>query len=165
MKQIQFNAGRRYDQVRYPYLTINWRQNYQGYGIQRPYVFRKDIYTWLGCWFRAWEYHVIRLYPMFRKFLPTFLALLTASSCQHLWRFILVLTLSVLNKGYCNIENILEKFDAVATFSSVEYSGLGRFGDMLNPWGDISNLSCLYRPIILSTSLTVHTGIDVVRPK
>jgi hypothetical protein len=45
------------------------------------------------------------------------------------------------------LENILEKFDAVATFSSVEHSGLGRFGNMLNPWGDISNVSGLYRPI------------------
>ncbi len=42
---IQFNAGRRYDKVHYPYLTTNWRQYYQGYGIQRPYVFRKDIHT------------------------------------------------------------------------------------------------------------------------
>lgn len=30
-----------------------------------------------------------------------------------------------------------EKFDAIATFSSVEHSGLGRYGDTLNPWGDI----------------------------
>ena len=28
-------------------------------------------------------------------------------------------------------------FDAVVTFSSVEHSGLGRYGDRLNPWGDI----------------------------
>jgi hypothetical protein len=26
-------------------LTTNWRQYYQGYGNQRPYVFGKDIYT------------------------------------------------------------------------------------------------------------------------
>jgi len=43
--KIQFIPGRHYDKVRYPYLTTNWRQYYQGYGIQRPYVFRKDIYT------------------------------------------------------------------------------------------------------------------------
>ena len=42
---IQFNADRRNDKVDYPYLTTNWRQYYQGYGIQRPYVFWKDIYT------------------------------------------------------------------------------------------------------------------------
>ncbi len=28
-------------------------------------------------------------------------------------------------------------FDAVATFSSVEHSGLGRYGDAFNPWGDL----------------------------
>lgn len=28
-------------------------------------------------------------------------------------------------------------FDAVVTFSSVEHSGLGRYGDPLNPWGDL----------------------------
>ena len=31
----------------------------------------------------------------------------------------------------------LEPFDGVATFSSIEHSGLGRYGDTLNPWGDI----------------------------
>jgi hypothetical protein len=31
----------------------------------------------------------------------------------------------------------LGQFDAVVTFSSVEHSGLGRYGDALNPWGDI----------------------------
>jgi FkbM family methyltransferase len=35
----------------------------------------------------------------------------------------------------------LEKFDAVATFSSVEHSGLGRYGDTLNPWGDIQAMA------------------------
>ena len=31
----------------------------------------------------------------------------------------------------------LSRFDAVVTFSSVEHSGLGRYGDALNPWGDV----------------------------
>ena len=44
-ESIEFNAGRHYGKIRYPYLTTNWRQHYQGSGIQRPYVFRKDIYT------------------------------------------------------------------------------------------------------------------------
>jgi hypothetical protein len=35
------------------------------------------------------------------------------------------------------LNNTLGRFDAVATFSSVEHSGLGRYGDALNPWGDI----------------------------
>jgi len=32
-------------------------------------------------------------------------------------------------------------FDAVVTFSSLEHSGLGRYGDALNPWGDIISLA------------------------
>ena len=28
-------------------------------------------------------------------------------------------------------------FDAVVSFSSIEHSGLGRYGDALNPWGDL----------------------------
>ena len=31
----------------------------------------------------------------------------------------------------------LGQFEAVFTYSSVEHSGLGRYGDSLNPWGDI----------------------------
>ena len=34
-------------------------------------------------------------------------------------------------------EGNLPEFDAVVTFSSVEHSGLGRYGDALNPWGDL----------------------------
>lgn len=40
-------------------------------------------------------------------------------------------------------------FDAVVTFSSVEHSGLGRYGDALNPWGDrqtIARAWCLCKP-------------------
>jgi len=32
-------------------------------------------------------------------------------------------------------------FDAVVTFSSVEHSGLGRYGDALNPWGDVLEIA------------------------
>jgi len=32
---------------------------------------------------------------------------------------------------------LLEMFDGVVTHSSIEHSGLGRYGDALNPWGDI----------------------------
>ena len=33
-------------------------------------------------------------------------------------------------------DNTLSLFDAVVSYSSVEHSGLGRYGDALNPWGD-----------------------------
>eukprot|EP00092_Neocalanus_flemingeri_P054318 GFUD01063962.1.p1 GENE.GFUD01063962.1~~GFUD01063962.1.p1 ORF type:complete len:207 (+),score=23.97 GFUD01063962.1:57-623(+) len=35
------------------------------------------------------------------------------------------------------LEGTLDEFDAVFTYSSIEHSGLGRYGDTLNPWGDI----------------------------
>jgi hypothetical protein len=31
----------------------------------------------------------------------------------------------------------LGRFDAIVSLSSLEHSGLGRYGDALNPWGDI----------------------------
>ena len=35
----------------------------------------------------------------------------------------------------------LGMFDAIITFSSVEHSGLGRYGDVLNPWGDVLEIA------------------------
>lgn len=35
----------------------------------------------------------------------------------------------------------LEKFDAVVSYSSIEHSGLGRYGDSLNPFGDIMTVA------------------------
>ena len=35
----------------------------------------------------------------------------------------------------------LPRFDAVVTYSSVEHSGLGRYGDALNPWGDVLEIA------------------------
>jgi len=35
------------------------------------------------------------------------------------------------------LNGTLDTFDAVFSFSSLEHSGLGRYGDPLNPWGDI----------------------------
>ena len=43
----------------------------------------------------------------------------------------------------------MNRFDAVVTFSSVEHSGLGRYGDALNPYGDkqaIARAWCLAKP-------------------
>ena len=34
-------------------------------------------------------------------------------------------------------KDTLGMFDAVVSFSSLEHTGLGRYGDALNPWGDI----------------------------
>lgn len=43
----------------------------------------------------------------------------------------------------------LPMFDAVVTFSSIEHSGLGRYGDALNPWGDLQAIArawCVTKP-------------------
>lgn len=45
--------------------------------------------------------------------------------------------------------NKLPLFDAIVTFSSVEHSGLGRYGDELNPWGDLQIMArawCVTKP-------------------
>ena len=39
------------------------------------------------------------------------------------------------------ISGKLGTFNAIVTFSSVEHSGLGRYGDALNPWGDILEIA------------------------
>ncbi|XP_063428165.1 uncharacterized protein LOC134711455 [Mytilus trossulus] len=47
------------------------------------------------------------------------------------------------------LNNTLGKFDAIVTFSSIEHSGLGRYGDALNPWGDIIAIArswCVTKP-------------------
>lgn len=43
----------------------------------------------------------------------------------------------------------LPEFDLIVTYSSVEHSGLGRYGDALNPWGDILTVArawCVAKP-------------------
>eukprot|EP01083_Nonionella_stella_P174164 602982_1 len=42
-----------------------------------------------------------------------------------------------------------QPFDWAASFSSIEHSGLGRYGDPLNPWGDVQamfRVSCMLKP-------------------
>eukprot|EP00933_Yihiella_yeosuensis_P026356 TRINITY_DN20442_c0_g1_i1.p1 TRINITY_DN20442_c0_g1~~TRINITY_DN20442_c0_g1_i1.p1 ORF type:complete len:423 (-),score=58.75 TRINITY_DN20442_c0_g1_i1:85-1353(-) len=44
---------------------------------------------------------------------------------------------------------LMGSFDCVASFSSIEHSGLGRYGDVLNPWGDLQTMAklwCVTRP-------------------
>ena len=45
--------------------------------------------------------------------------------------------------------DLMETFDVIVTFSSVEHAGLGRYGDALNPWGDrqaIARAWCATKP-------------------
>lgn len=47
------------------------------------------------------------------------------------------------------LDGSLEPFDAFVSFSSMEHAGLGRYGDSLNPWGDVimaSKMHCALKP-------------------
>ena len=47
------------------------------------------------------------------------------------------------------LNQTLPQFDALISYSSLEHSGLGRYGDNLNPWGDLITMArgwCLLRP-------------------
>ena len=48
-------------------------------------------------------------------------------------------------KDYFNhFEKNIEIYDAIITFSSIEHSGLGRYGDPLDPNGDIKTMNNIY---------------------
>ena len=48
-------------------------------------------------------------------------------------------------KDYFNyFEKNQNSFDCVVTFSSIEHSGLGRYGDPLDPNGDLKTMECIY---------------------
>jgi hypothetical protein len=47
------------------------------------------------------------------------------------------------------VDGTLEHFDGILSHSSLEHSGLGRYGDALNPWGDLLNVArgyCVTKP-------------------
>ena len=59
------------------------------------------------------------------------------------------------------LNGTLGKFDGIVTFSSVEHSGLGRYGDALNPWGDIITIArawCVTREGGSLTIAVVYKG-------
>ena len=41
-----------------------------------------------------------------------------------------------------------ETYDVVVSFSSIEHSGLGRYGDPLDPNGDIKTMNSIYKNLI-----------------
>ena len=43
----------------------------------------------------------------------------------------------ILKLSFRYMNGTLPKFDVMVSFSSIEHSGLGRYGDELNPWGDL----------------------------
>lgn len=67
------------------------------------------------------------------------------------------------------LDGTLDKFDVVFTYSSLEHSGLGRYGDPLNPWGDIMSTAeawCVSKPdaiLALALPTSVSTGKDYLQ--
>jgi len=62
------------------------------------------------------------------------------------------------------INNTLGQFDTIVSFSSIEHSGLGRYGDALNPWGDLLAIArawCVTKPGG-ALALGLPTGLDYV---
>ncbi|CAG2233653.1 unnamed protein product [Mytilus edulis] len=53
------------------------------------------------------------------------------------------------------LNNTLGTFDAIVTYSSIEHSGLGRYGDALNPWGDIIAIARAWCVTKIGGSLTI----------
>ena len=45
---------------------------------------------------------------------------------------------------YSNFQTLSLKFDCIVTFSSIEHSGLGRYGDELDPDGDLKAMKDIY---------------------
>ena len=59
----------------------------------------------------------------------------------------------------------LEQFDAMVTFSSIEHSGLGTYGDGINPWADLITMArawCTLKPKAKAL-VGVPYGPDVVQ--
>ena len=67
------------------------------------------------------------------------------------------------------IDGSLDTFDHIFTYSSLEHSGLGRYGDPLNPWGDIMAVAeawCVAKPgakLALGLPTSVSAGYDQIQ--
>eukprot|EP00090_Calanus_glacialis_P019225 TRINITY_DN29583_c0_g1_i1.p1 TRINITY_DN29583_c0_g1~~TRINITY_DN29583_c0_g1_i1.p1 ORF type:complete len:137 (-),score=19.68 TRINITY_DN29583_c0_g1_i1:62-472(-) len=65
------------------------------------------------------------------------------------------------------LDGTLDTFDVVFTYSSIEHSGQGRYGDPLNPWGDILTIAeawCVTKPdakLAIGVPTMVSRGSDV----
>jgi len=94
-------------------------------GTQQPWI--EAILVAEGAEVTTLEYNPIKSeHPNIRTVMPQEMAQLVEYSLSH---------------------NIY--FDGVITFSSLEHSGLGRYGDQLNPWGDLVTMArawCVVAP-------------------
>jgi hypothetical protein len=51
-------------------------------------------------------------------------------------------------------------FDLIVTYSSLEHSGLGRYGDSLNPWADLITMAKAWYVFIL-----LYCNLTTVKPE
>merc|ERR1712226_652274 len=71
------------------------------------------------------------------------------------WPEITTLMPHEFSKMYQN--GTLPQFDAVVTHSSIEHSGLGRYGDQLNPWGDLITMAKIW--CVMKTGAQALIGV------
>jgi hypothetical protein len=57
------------------------------------------------------------------------------------------------------LDGTLGTFDAMVSFSSLEHSGLGRYGDGVHPWGDLVAMSRIW--CVLKKGGHVLVGVPV----
>lgn len=68
------------------------------------------------------------------------------------------------SKNYFNFEKENNNYDCIISFSSIEHSGLGRYGDPLNPNGDLETMKAIHKNLKSNgfLFLGIPVGIDVV---
>jgi len=69
-------------------------------------------------------------------------------------------TLKAFSERFLN--GTLPVFDAVVAYYSLQHRGLGRYGDQLNPWGDLITMAtawCVVKPHGLAL-VRVPTGLE-----
>jgi hypothetical protein len=47
--------------------------------------------------------------------------------------------------SFDEFKNLNMKYDIIISYSSIEHSGLGRYGDEINPYGDIDTMNAIYK--------------------
>lgn len=50
--------------------------------------------------------------------------------------------------SYWDFEKTSEQYDCIVTYSSIEHSGLGRYGDPLDPDGDIKTMDAIHKNLV-----------------
>lgn len=61
--------------------------------------------------------------------------------------------------SYDEFKNSTVKYDAIFSYSSIEHSGLGRYGDPIDPWGDIKTMNEIFYH--LKSNGLLYLGIPI----